>query len=432
MKSCNDDVDTEDHGNVAENSASRHSSIYPLNNLWFWLHEGRHDFPPQLTRLDKILWTLSLGLSLVALCYLLDRFCIGFCTNWLTDCVDVFFDYAAISILPVILFVDRYIRRRTTIHRLRLQDYSAVYALFVEARNVKPRVNRNDKDTDEEKAYNRDFDAKKRNLLKEVDRLEGRSEIWTEYEILNLEQMLIDFLKIDDLKERAKSELDELEEYAYDSAVSYDLRKYDRWEEKIRNYTEMIDEGAKDDQIDETVRDRNAEPLRAAVKTLQEHIASYSVSWAEGSWIVRSLIICCGVAIPILIVLGTLPIFHPSLCTLEGILQFYNWGYLGTSGALTAVVLSLRNSDATEVGATEGKRELWQMVSGTALGFVAGILAYSMISGGLLKGPLVPITDDPTPITFGRSVIWAFAAGFAFEKVFDRMKNDTSLETSLR
>ena len=325
------------------------------------------------------------------------------------------------------------------LHKLRLVDPSMVRALFVEAKTVERRVGPSDGVTHPPASYltnyNKIYKRKKKKLRAEVRRLKRSPQIWTEYQILNLEQMLVDFLKIDDLKERAKSELDELEEYAYDSAVSYDLRKFDRWDEKIRNCTEKIDEatGATNEpDPNSEKRDRVAEPLRAAVKNLQEHTASYSVSWTEGSWIVRSLIVCGCVTIPILWGLGTLPMVHPEFAETLRYLQFYNWGYLGASGALTAVVLALRKSDVTEVGVTAGKRELWQMVSGVALGFVAGILAYSMIWGKLVEGPLVPTVDQSILARFCRSVILAFAAGLAFEKFFDKFRSETNPETSLR
>ena len=425
MKACNSNPDTKDSGNKKAHSNTHSKSDEIWQPLCDWLNRGQYDFPPKLTPLHAILLGASWFFSIAALCYLLLRFC----TNVLSDYEGIVCDYFAIFILPLGLFADRYIRKEKVIHRLRLQDHSEVEALFVEAGNVEHRLKGTDVCTYDPKSDRTNFSDNRKKLCKEVERLNFRPEIWTEYEILNLEQLLVEFLKIEELKERARSELDDLEEYASDSKVSYDLRKYDRWEDRIDTCIEKIDKCSrtnKDCEPDDEERDRNAESLRAAVKTLQEHIASYSKSWAEGSLIVRSLIICCGVAIPIFVALGTLPWIHPSLNAPERILQFYNWGYLGTSGSLTAVVLALRKSDVTEVGVTEGKRELWQMVIGTALGFVAGILVYSMISAGKISGEILPTLTSSRVDDFGRSVLLAFTAGFASERVYDKVKTDVS------
>ena len=420
----NRDVVSESSGN-AQKSTNQELPEGRLARLFKHLDKGRYAFPPTLTCLDIILLIASWFFSFIALCYLLLRFC----TDILAQYGDTFCDYVAIFILPFGFFVDRYIRRNTIIHRLRLKDHSEVEALLIEAKNVEHRLKGTDAYDCDEKTDIANFKANKRKLVEEVGRLENTPENWTEYEILNLEQLLVDFLKVDELKERATSQLDDLEEYASDSKVSYDLRQYDRWKERIRDYTEQIDNSSRSKEggkIKPKKQDRNAEPLRASVKTLQEHIASYRQSWAEGTWIVRSLIICCGITIPILIALGTLPRLHPSFSTDEQLLQFYNWGFLGTSGSLTGVILALRKSNVTEVGATEGKSELWQMLIGTALGFVAGVLMHSMISGGFLSGELVPKLNTCYATDFGRSIVWAFAAGFAFERVYDKVRTEVN------
>ncbi len=155
---------------------------------------------------------------------------------------------------------------------------------------------------------------------------------------------------------------------------------------------------------------------------LLEHIASYNLSWAEGSAIVRGIIRCGVFAIFPLVAMGLLPILHPEG---NGNLGVLNWGLLGVSGSLTAVLLSLRKSDLVEVGNTEGKKELWRAVLSTALGLMAGILFYSMIAGGIFSGTALPaITSEQMELKdTALSIFWAIAAGYSFEWVLDCVRS---------
>ena len=122
--------------------------------------------------------------------------------------------------------------------------------------------------------------------------------------------------------------------------------------------------------------------------------------------------------------MGLVPVIHPSD---TGPLGVINWAMLGVTGALAGWLRSLHQSDEVEVGNTEGKREIWRAVSGTALGFVAGALTYGIIAGDLINGVAVPSTGV-TQLALkdvGLTIVWGVAAGFSFERVFDRVGTAT-------
>jgi hypothetical protein len=397
-----------------------------------------HLFPPTLSQLEK--WSLWFC-YLVVFCsfiYLIKQFCSEDIFSYLTkylDCVNlaskylrciveilprsISGTYLSLSIILVVLIIDRFLRHKINVHKARLEDISEVEALFVEADTVEHRLTKPEKRPI-------DWDRKKEELDKEVKRLkELGSRGWTEYQVLSLNQLLIDFLKEDELKARSRLTLAELEQYAEDSSYRYDWEQYYRWDGYLSEAIENIDKIDKDEKNAPT-RDEAAETLRAELKTLLEHVADYQANWAEGSTFIRNIMTCGVVAIPILLVMGLLPNLHPSVVNDEKVLSILNWALLGISGALTAVLLNLRKSNLVEVGNTEGKKELWRAVLSVALGLVAGILGYSMIAGSiLLTGGIVPNISSTLPREIGLSVVWAVASGFYFEAVFDRMLSAT-------
>ncbi len=328
--------------------------------------------------------------------------------------------HAALAIVLVSIILEQYFSYGTRVHKQRLEDCSVVEATIVEARTVAPRLT-------EPEVRPHDYDRKQKELQEEATRLEDiGSECWTEYQILPLSQMLVEFLAIDDLKEQARSSLSDIEEYAIDISYPLDIRRYDRWEERINNKMGEI-EKARDQPkgVDPDIaQDDAAEPLRAALRMLLEHVAGYEKYWVEGSAYLRSLITCSAVAIPVFVAMGLLPLWHPGG---DGRLDWLHWAQLGIAGALTAVLLDYRRSDVVEVGVTEGRKELWRAVTGSVLGSVAGLLVYGMLLGGLLEGNLFPEvlfseTGSDTLSHAGRSFFWALSAGFTFEKVFERVR----------
>ena len=139
----------------------------------------------------------------------------------------------------------------------------------------------------------------------------------------------------------------------------------------------------------------------------------------------RALIVIGVCALPIFAAMGLLPILHPQG---SNELEVLNWGFLGTSGSLAAILLDFRNSNLIEVGAAEGKKEMWRGITGTVLGFLGGVLVFSLLSGGLVEGPAIPSfeTVESGSKNLGLSILWAIASGYSFEWVFTKMKASTT------
>ena len=305
----------------------------------------------------------------------------------------------------------RYFQHKDVAHQARLIDESEVKASIVEAKTVEPRLR--------DPLRPEGFKEKKENLDSEIGRLEKiGKENWTEYEILALNQMLVDFRKPSDLVSTTDSVMDDLDEYAGDSKYRYDREYYAKWKERVDDAKKEIGNAT------DVKTDDKCEKLRAVLKTLHEHVADFRYKWAEGSALIRDLLLVTAMAIPVFLTLGLVPVTHPSD---PGTLDIINWAMLGVTGALTGSLLSLHRSDEVEVGNTEGKREIWRAISGAALGLVAGALTYGIIAGGLLTGIAIPGVEA-TPVTvndIGLTVTWGVASGFSFERVFERVQTAT-------
>ena len=347
------------------------------------------------------------GLSLAGLLVAVDQLCLENPFFWSCRCLAYLGLVAGLG-----SFVAwRYFQHKDVAHQGRLEDKSDVEASIVEAKTVEPRMVR--------PLRPEGFKEKKKNLDNEIKRLEeiGR-ENWTEYQVLSLYQMLVDFLKPLDLVSTTDSVMDVLDEYAADSRYRYDREYYAKWKERVDDAKKEID-NAKDVEKDE-----KSERLRAVLKTLYEHVADFNYKWAEGSALIRDLLVVNAMAIPVFLTLGLVPVIHPSD---PGTLDVINWAMLGVTGALAGSLRGLHRSDEVEVGNTEGKREIWRAVSGAALGFVAGALTYGVIAGGLVEGAAVPSAEASRSAVsdVGLSVVWGVAAGFSFERVFERVRTAT-------
>lgn len=386
----------------AENAPTIAPSISDIND---GSRRPEDRFPPKFVWWKWVVLGLTYVAQIVALLGVVDQFWFQILSSreWIA--------YLGFGVLLGGIFLVRYLRHKILVHSARCEDHSEVDALFVEVRTVEPRL------TDPERKPD-DFGQKMQQLNDEVQRLEKLGpKGWTEFQVLSLSQMLVDFLKLHDLKTRARLSLAELEEYAEDSAYRYDIRHLAQWQDNIDDAIKNID--AVEDKPAE--QDRAAERLRAELRTLLEHVAGYQANWAEGSAVVRDLMICGAAAVPIFLVMGLLPFLHPAGDEKFGVLD---WGLLGISGSLTAVLLSIRNSDVVEVGNTEGRKELWRAVLGATLGFVAGVLIHSIISGGLLSaGAAVPDLASVEPKDISLSILWAFGSGMAFDGILQRVRS---------
>lgn len=373
----------------------------------------QYPFPPKLSRFQKIVLIATYVLAFVVVINLIDKCCI----HYRDPCVCCI--YINLALLLAFFLVDRTIRYKMTVHKARLVDHSLVEATMVEVRTVWPRLIKPSKRPDP-------YDDKVKELNDEVERLKDLGNLgWTEYQVLSLNQLLVDFYAVEDLIANTRLNLEELEEYAEDSTIRYDREKYYDLKKHIDVAMEKIEEEMdKTENTDEEKRDDAAKLLRAELSTLLERVADHKQNWTMGSKLLGALWLFGTVSVAILLLMGLLPILHPGIE--EKYLSIFNWGMFGICGAISAVLLNLRKSNIVEVGNTEGKKELRNAILGAALGLVAGILAYSMFKGGLFQsGIIVPDLETPEMADVYLSIIWGIASGFSFEKIFDRMRSTT-------
>ncbi len=383
--------------------------------------------PPQLTHWQYCLLVGTWATCAIAIGYTIEELCMRK-LNW-SPC----FVYLALALLPLGVALHLFVRRNLIAHRSRLADASVVDAIFAEVRSVGPRLAEDDSPGSVERPspYKQKSDA----VVQEMERLQDLGkDAWTEYEVLSLNQLLVEFLKTDDLITRAQSTLEDLEDYANEDAYGgYDRKHYGQWQERVHSaigqITDLDTKGPDDKRPSAKERDDAAEGLRAVLTTLLEHVANYEANWAQGSSIYRSLSIFCLVAIPTLLTMGLLPLTYADNSGSGARLYFFHWAALGMAGAFAAVLHGFHRSDVVEIGNTDGKRELWRAVHGAVLGLVAGVLTFSTIAGGLISnGSMVPDVEGAALKDIGLAVIWAVGSGFFFERVFERLRSDGGSE----
>lgn len=342
--------------------------------------------------------------------------------------------YIALILAPLAWLVHFKIWQKQKVNKLRLEDPSEVRALIVEAETAEPRLAGKDDKPD-------NSGRKLEKLKKEANRL-GKlgDKNWTDYQILPLKVMLVDFLKPDDLKARARSSLEKLREYRESMADQFGADHFKEWSNNIKEACKKID----DIKIDKCNNDKEkllrckddaAEPLRGKLRMLLRHVTDFDKNWAEGTAIINSLMVFVVIALPHLFGLGILPFFYMCPYLLDGNLPILNMAVLGVCGSLAAVLLRfyrMYKSDVilVEIGDTKGRIQLTLAILGTALGLVAGILIYAMVAGKLLDGNLFP--NFPPENHFedvARAIFWGIASGFSFELIFNRMGSISSQES---
>ena len=337
-----------------------------------------------------------------------------------------FLSYIALIFVILAWMAHFIIWHKQRVYKLRKEDRSEVIASIREAETAEPRL--------KNEPIKPDFFEKKKNDIKvEVQRLNKLGdESWVDYEILTLNVMLIDFLKPDDLKARARASLEDLQEYCTNRADRFEEDSYDKWSERIRESCEKIDQIKIDDcNTDKEkflrCKDDAAEPLRGELRMLMERLSDYDKHWAEGSAVLASIIKCGVTTLPHFLGIGLLPLFYD---TLGGSLSFYNMAALGVCGSITAVLISLHQrygSNEPEVGATKGRTQLWLSILGTSLGLVAGIVFYAMVKGKLLDGNLFPeFPPQNLMVDVPKAIFWGIASGYSFERIFNRMRDISS------
>lgn len=389
----------------------------------FFRRHPQNEFPPKLSRWQRIFLFIIKVSIICALLYILGQTC-----PIIFPISSICGTYFAFGVLLAMFLFDRILRHKILVHEARLEDPSEIHSLFVEAANVELRL------TEPEKRPKAD-DYKIENLKKEVERLKGLGKKgWTEYQVLSLNQMFIEFLKIEELKARAKSTLEDLQEYSDDR---YDEQHYKEWKERVVNATKKIEDIDKEAELkkekpDLLKIDDSAEMLRAELNTLLEHVADYDRYWAEGSAVINNLKIYLVVAVILGIPMSLISLWHPGFSNVT--LSIFNWGLLGIVGSIAAVLMSLYKSDYVDVGNTKGRKVLSRSVIGTSLGFLAGIILYSLIAGGILDGLAFPDIPTIKPelkiLDIYRSIFWGIASGFCFESIFGYLESKTEKTVS--
>ena len=385
--------------------------------------ETTGQLPPDLSCLSKCVLWVARSFMVFAVCFL-GYICVQFLLDPIAAPKCSCWTYIVLSGFLIALVTERWLLHESRVHKTRTEDQSEINALIQEARNVQPRLCIQNENGQQE-SRPKDFDRLKEKLDAEVRRLQKVGpDAWVDYQILPLDRLLIDCLPVEDLKARALSSMVDLEEYATGEAFSYDTRLYNEWERRIDEDIKEID-SHKDNEKEQ---DRIADKLRADLRSLYEHIASYELNWARGKTTVNSIRLCGAAAVLVFMVMGVLEVIYPVSDTADlSRLGIFHWGFLGIAGAVTSALLTLRNSDEVEVGNNRGVQELWRAVLGAVLGFVAGILIFSALSGGLIAdGGAVPNLSASETKDIFLSIVWAVVAGMGFENVFQRVRSAAS------
>lgn len=378
-------------------------------------------FPPERTGFDNFRYW-SFGLLLIgSIIYILVW------VYWCDRCSTAASVYIATAVILISLISLNYVYHRFRLHKARKADLSTVHATIVEARNAKAPV----RDEHGKEFRPIIFAELKKDLLEECSRLENiGNQGWTDFQFLPLQQMLLDFYNVDELISTARLYLERLKDYPLDNAYPYYWDSYYSREGRIEEAIKAIE-----DKKEQLRKSKKMEPyelniilydsaasLRAETQTLLENIADFDLDWSDGSAIIRGIRFIGVVGIPILLFSGLLPAidYCDDIC-----LPIVNWGMLGIVGAITAVLLGFRKLDLVDVGNTKGKQELARTILAAVLGLVAGILTYFIIAGELISGSVIPEICCCSWKNFALSVVWAFTAGFSFEKLFDRINSST-------
>lgn len=317
--------------------------------------------------------------------------------------------YIASGVAILALIVSLYLRYDQMGHEARLEDRSEVEAKIAEAYAIEPWLAGPRKDEGDEPEHTHLVA-----MVKDLEKL--RQEAWTEFQVLPLDKALVDLLDLNALKARAVTTLAYLEEYGgVDRTTRYDERLYDRWKSRIEGAMAEIN----NDNVDvKSSESKKIDVLRADLKELFEDIAHYDADWAIGKVLFRILIICgCGAMI-IFLLMGLLPILHPLGDKKFTIL---NWGLFGSVGALIVAFLEFLKLNIVELGNTDATKEVIRAFIGAVLGFVAGVVAYSLVGGMVFGGNIFPIIDDTSLNNISLSILVGLASGYSFERIFHRM-----------
>lgn len=392
------------------------------------------------------------GLS--AALFLIAKYCFG--AQWcvLAICGETYyFDYFLFAVFLTSVSMVCALSNEIWTHRLRRMDCSEVRALILDAEY---RIDENSEKPDTENPLGakqvRNIKNQK-NLLREGlkngfgDYASGKRSPYTEYDVLTLDQSLLDFYSASDLLARSDTLLNNLREYADDEERQYPREKFNRHADKIDRLKNKLESALKQEEEPseanksnvEEVRKRAENKLRAYLVELLEHIAGVDRYWFTGQAIARSLVVCSSSALIIFFLMGILPLLDKGIGGLyesanggEFKFNVVNYAFLAASGAYAGVLRTMMRQKELDLGEDAGKRAAYRALIGGAMGLAAGALAYAFAAAGFIgEKTLNPlrfqeVCCDESFEAFRTSVyagiVYSFAVGLTFDRFYERVK----------
>lgn len=394
------------------------------------------------------------GLS--AALFLTAKYCFG--AQWcvLSICGETYyFDYFLFAVFLISVSMVCALSNEIWTHRLRRMDCSEVRALILDAKyriaeyNDKSNTN---KSLGVEQVSNIQDQI---NSLQEglgdgfSDYASGKRSPYTEYDVLTLDQSLLDFYSASELLARSDTLLNNLREYADDVERQYPREKFNRHEDKINHLKNKLESALKREKRpseigkDKTrmVRKKAEDKLRAYLVELLEHIAGVDRYWFTGQAIARSLVVCSSLALIIFFLMGILPLLDKGIGGLyelanggEFKFNVVNYAFLAASGAYAGVLRTMLREKELDLGEDAGKRAAYRALIGGAMGLAAGALAYAFAAAGLIGEETLnpsyfkevcctePIYLEQFRVSVYAGIVYSFAVGLTFDRFYERVK----------
>lgn len=339
--------------------------------------------------------------------------------------------YASLLSISLVVIITRWSLNNWLVHKARLVDRSYVYSILAKAESIEPTVA---KDDEKLRPINYDFKKSHVDNLKEKLNLKLNDNKIKEWDLLPLQNSLVDFIPANELIGTALLLLDELEDYADDTTYSIDRIQYDVQRRQVLQAIDIIHDAqaSRDDkkkildEDDKVFIEDQSEKLRAAVRAIQEYTTDYLENWSKGSVTLSGLKFCCAIGIPIFLTAGLLPITRIDNANFYA-LEWFNWSFIASSGALTGVLLTFLNTNEIEVGHAISRREILRAIIAFVLGFATGAIFYALfgseITNKILSSSVIPDISSASNNNIFLSITWAFISGFAFEKFLNKVKS---------
>ena len=262
---------------------------------------GDFDLPPLL----MFWWILFGG---IALCALAGFLCQLLAPARHTELLAYFFLLAFLFCINAI----RLLSQKWLVSLARQEDESYINHLLATARAVQPTVGT--KDSPERP---KNYKQKRSEIQSEIARIKALPVSQrVEWELLPLQNLLLDFMNVHVLISQARLKLDDLEEYAADTAYSIDREKFENLRHSVLNAIERALNAitkSKNLQFDseqqrESFVDDGSAELRASTQAIQEYLIDYRWNWSNGNVTLAGLKLSCVFSIPGLILVGLLPV----------------------------------------------------------------------------------------------------------------------------